>query len=165
MNKGAANHGGQRIGIFIDTQNLYHSARNNFRANINYEEVIAEAVANRDLIRAFAYVVRADSNDESKFFDALSDIGIEVKIKDMQYFHTGEKKADWDVGIAVDIIRMTEKLDTAVLMSGDGDFLDVVKYVQSRGELILRNLPEALRSALDGEVQEGDDAVTGGRND
>jgi len=133
MTKNIANHSDQRVGIFIDTQNLYHSAKNKYHANVNYEEVIKAAVAGRKLIRAFAYVIKAENNDEGKFFDALTDIGIEIKIKDIQIFHTGEKKADWDVGIAVDIIRMTEKLDTVVLMSGDGDFVEVIKYVQSRG--------------------------------
>jgi len=133
IDKNIANHPAQRVGIFIDTQNLYHSARSNFRANVNYEELIATAVAGRLFVRAFAYVIKSEGNEELKFFDALEDLGIETRIKDLQIFHTGEKKADWDVGIAVDMIRMTEKLDAVVLVSGDGDFVEVVKYVKSRG--------------------------------
>jgi uncharacterized LabA/DUF88 family protein len=128
-----ASHSDQRVGIFIDTQNLYHSARSNFRANVNYQELIKKAVNGRKLIRAFAYVIRSAEMTEEKFFDALEDIGIEIKVKDLQVFHTGAKKADWDVGLAVDMIRMTEKVDTVVLASGDGDFLEVLRYCKSRG--------------------------------
>ena len=123
----------QRVGIFIDTQNLYHSAHSLFNANVNYKNLIETGVAGRRLIRAFAYVIKSESGDESKFFEALSDLGIEVKVKDLQIFYSGEKKADWDVGIAMDIVRMSDKLDAAVLVSGDGDFTEVLKYVRSRG--------------------------------
>ena len=133
MNINLAAHGDQRVAIFIDTQNLYHSAKSNFRANVNYEELINVAVNGRKLVRAFAYVIRSEENTEGKFFEALEDIGIETRVKDLQIFHTGAKKADWDVGIAVDMIRLTEKVDVVVLASGDGDFLEVVRYCQSRG--------------------------------
>lgn len=123
----------QRVGIFIDTQNLYHSARTNFSAHVNYSAMIEAAVHGRKLIRAFAYVIKSEAGDETTFFDALSDIGIEMRVKDLQIFHSGEKKADWDVGIAIDIVRMSEKLDAVVLVSGDGDFLEVLRYVKSRG--------------------------------
>lgn len=123
----------QRVGVFIDTQNLYHSARSLFNANVNYKTLMEEAVRNRRLIRAFAYVIKADSSDESKFFDALGEMGIETRLKDLQIFISGEKKADWDVGIAMDIVRMSEKLDAVVLVSGDGDFTEVLKYARSRG--------------------------------
>lgn len=126
-------HPTQRVGIFIDTQNLYHSARSLFKAHVNYRALMDHAVAGRQLVRAFAYVIRSETQDESKFIEALSDLGIEIREKDLQVFHTGQKKADWDVGIAIDIVRMSEKLDSVVLVSGDGDFTEVLKYVRSRG--------------------------------
>jgi uncharacterized LabA/DUF88 family protein len=119
--------------MFIDTQNMYHSARSAFNAHVNYRAMVETAVAGRRLIRAFAYVIRSDSSEETKFFDALTDLGIETRVKDLQIFYSGEKKADWDVGIAIDIVRMSEKLDAVVLVSGDGDFTEVLKYVRSRG--------------------------------
>ncbi len=128
-----ANHPSQRVGVFIDTQNLYHSARANYKANVNYANLVKEAVAGRRLIRAFAYVIKSESGEESKFFEALSDLGIETRVKDLQIFYSGEKKADWDVGLAMDIVRLSEKLDAIVLVSGDGDFLEVLKYVKSKG--------------------------------
>ncbi len=126
-------HADQRVGIFIDTQNLYHSARSNYGAHVNYQAMIEAGLAGRKLMRAFAYVIKSEAGDESKFFEALNDMGIETRVKDLQVFYNGEKKADWDVGIAIDIVRMSEKLDTVVLVSGDGDFLEVLRYVKSRG--------------------------------
>jgi uncharacterized LabA/DUF88 family protein len=126
-------HKAQRVGIFIDTQNLYHSARSNYNANVNYKGLVEEAVAGRLLVRAFAYVIKSETAEESKFFDALNELGIENRVKDLQVFYNGEKKADWDVGIAIDIVRLSEKLDVVVLVSGDGDFAEVLKYVRSRG--------------------------------
>lgn len=128
-----ASHTDQRVAIFIDTQNLYHSAKANYRANVNYEELVRKAVGDRKLVRAFAYVIKSEESTEEKFFGALEEIGIETRVKDLQIFHTGAKKADWDVGIAVDMIRLTEKVDVIVLASGDGDFLEVVRFCQSRG--------------------------------
>ncbi|HMR01257.1 MAG TPA: NYN domain-containing protein [Candidatus Gracilibacteria bacterium] len=131
MNKSL--HPAQRVGIFIDTQNLYHSARSLFKSHVNYAELMKHAIADRHLVRAFAYVIRSEGQDESKFIDALAELGIEIREKDLQVFYSGEKKADWDVGIAIDIVRMSEKLDAVVLVSGDGDFTEVLKYVRSRG--------------------------------
>jgi uncharacterized LabA/DUF88 family protein len=155
-------HGDQRVGIFIDTQNLYHSARANYQANVNYKALVEEAVSGRKLVRAFAYVIKADSNDESKFFDALGDLGIETRVKDLQVFYSGEKKADWDVGIAIDIVRMCEKLDAIVLVSGDGDFTEVLKYVTSRG---LRAEVMAFKKTCSQKlVDEADDFIDLGAN-
>ncbi len=132
-NSSQLRHPYQRVGIFIDTQNLYHSARSLFNSNVNYKSLVDGAVGERRLIRAFAYVIKSETNDESKFFEALTDLGIETRVKDLQIFYSGEKKADWDVGIAMDIVRLSEKIDTVVLVSGDGDFLEVLRYVKSRG--------------------------------
>ena len=123
----------QRVGIFVDTQNLYHSAKSNYNSHVNYRGLVNAALNGRRLVRAFAYVIKSEHTEEVKFFDALNDMGIETRIKDIQVFYSGEKKADWDVGIAIDIVRLSEKLDVVVLVSGDGDFTEVLKYVRSRG--------------------------------
>jgi uncharacterized LabA/DUF88 family protein len=123
-------HKGQRVGIFIDTQNLYHGAKNLYRSKVNFQNIITDILADRDLIRAIAYVINTDSVEEQNFFDALEKIGIETKIKDIQIFSSGSKKADWDVGLAIDAIRMAPKLDVVVVASGDGDFVHLVQYLQ-----------------------------------
>ncbi len=123
-------HKDQRVGIFIDVPNLYHSAKNIYRAKVNFKEVLKTAVANRKLIRVIAYSIRTETGEEQAFFEALTKIGIEVKMKDLQIFPGGMKKGDWDVGLAVDAIELGEKLDAVVLVTGDGDFLPLVKYLQ-----------------------------------
>lgn len=124
-------HKEQRVGIFIDTQNLYHSAKNLYHARVNFGAIMKEALGNRALIRAVAYVITTEAGDEKNFFEALAKIGIEAKTKDLQIFSGGAKKADWDVGLAVDAIKMAPKLDTIIIASGDGDFIPLVEYLQT----------------------------------
>ena len=124
-------HKEQRVGIFIDTQNLYHSAKNLYGARVNFGQIVKDALANRALIRAIAYVITTESGDEKGFFEALEKMGIETKTKNLQVFAGGAKKADWDVGLAVDAIKMAPKLDTVVLASGDGDFIPLVEYLKT----------------------------------
>ncbi len=126
-------HKEQRVGVFIDTQNLYHCARNLYKARVNFGAVLKEAVAGRKLVRAVAYVITTEAGDEKNFFEALSKLGIETKTKDLQIFAGGAKKADWDVGLAVDAIKMANRLDAVVIISGDGDFIPLVEYLQTVG--------------------------------
>jgi len=123
-------HKNQRVGIFIDTQNLYHSAKNLYKARVNFGQVVKDALAGRSLIRAVAYVITTESGEEKGFFDALEKVGIETKTKNLQIFSGGAKKADWDVGLAVDAIKLAPKLDTVIIVSGDGDFVPLVEYLQ-----------------------------------
>ena len=124
-------HKEQRVGVFIDTQNLYHSAKNLYHTKVNFGSVVKEAVDGRALIRAMAYVITTESGEEKGFFDALEKMGIETKTKDLQIFSGGAKKADWDVGLAVDAIKMAPKLDAVILISGDGDFVPLVEYLKT----------------------------------
>lgn len=126
-------HKEQRVGVFIDTQNLYHSARNLYNARVNFGAVLKDAVAGRKLVRAVAYVITTEAGDEKNFFEALAKLGIETKTKDLQIFAGGSKKADWDVGLAVDAIKMSNRLDSVVIVSGDGDFIPLVEYLQTVG--------------------------------
>jgi uncharacterized LabA/DUF88 family protein len=123
-------HSSQRVAVFIDTQNLYHTARNLYHAKINFGAVLSNAVAGRQLIRARAYVVNTESGEEKAFFEALEKVGIEIRTKDLQIFSGGAKKADWDVGLAVDAISAAPKLDAVILATGDGDFVPLVEYLQ-----------------------------------
>ena len=126
-------HKEQRVGVFIDTQNLYHSARNLYKARVNFGAVLKDAVSGRKLVRAVAYVITTEAGDEKNFFEALSKLGIETKTKDLQIFAGGTKKADWDVGLAIDAIKMSPRLDSVVIVSGDGDFVPLVEYLQIIG--------------------------------
>ncbi|MBI3572208.1 NYN domain-containing protein [Candidatus Kaiserbacteria bacterium] len=122
-------HPAQRVGVFIDTQNLYHSAKHLYKARVNFAKILEEAVGGRTLVRAIAYVIKTESGEESAFFEALTKIGIETKVKDLQVFADGTKKADWDVGLAIDAVKLAPKLDTVVLATGDGDFIPLIQYL------------------------------------
>lgn len=129
-------HKEQRVGVFVDVQNMYHSAKNLYHCRANFKEILRSATANRKLIRAFAYVIKSKSAEEQKFFEALEKQGFELKMKDLQIFFGGVKKADWDVGIAMDAIKLSPKLDVIVLVTGDGDFLPLVDYLQQHGQMV-----------------------------
>jgi len=129
-------HREQRVAVFIDVQNMYHSARNLHGARVNFKAVVDAAVANRKLIRSFAYVVRTKTGEEKPFFDALIKEGIETRVKDLQEFYGGAKKADWDVGMAIDAVRTADIVDTVVIVSGDGDFIPLVDYLKGRGRRV-----------------------------
>ena len=121
----------QRVGVFIDIQNLYHSAKNLYGSRVNFGELLRHLTKDMRLVRALAYVVKSDpSTGEDAFFGALEKGGIELRSKDIQIFAGGAKKADWDVGLAVDAIRMANMFDVVILVSGDGDFVPLVKYLQ-----------------------------------
>lgn len=128
--KNPLKHPDQRVGVFIDVQNLYYSAKNLHGMKVNFGNIVKEAVAGRKLIRAIAYVVRTESQEEQSFFTALYNLGIETREKELQVFNSGNKKADWDVGLAVDAIRLAPSLDAVVIVSGDGDYLPLVEYLQ-----------------------------------
>lgn len=121
----------QRVAILVDVQNLYYSAKNLYKSRISFKNLLQLVLSKRLLVRAIAYVIKADANDkENEFFDALNSAGFEVKEKLLQVFYGGAKKGDWDLGIAMDAIRLGHKVDSIVLVSGDGDFKPVVNYLQ-----------------------------------
>lgn len=124
-------HKEQRVGILVDVSNMYHSAKNLYSKKVNFKEILSKAVADRKLIRATAYAIRTENKEEAPFIEALEQQGFEVKMKDLQIFAGGAKKADWDVGIAIDAIKLADKLDVIVIVSGDGDYLPLVSYLQN----------------------------------
>jgi len=126
----------QRVEALIDVQNLYHSAKNLYKSKVNFREILKTAIAGRKFIRAFAYVVKTKTGEEKPFFEALTKLGIEMRVKDLQEFYDGMKKADWDVGITVDAIRLSPNLDALILVSGDGDYVPLVEYLQNQGKQV-----------------------------
>lgn len=150
-------HPDQRVGVFIDVQNMYYSARNLHNKKVHFGNIVKESVAGRKLIRAIAYVVRTETKEEAPFFEALYNLGIETREKDLQIFQSGMKKADWDVGLAVDAIRLAPSLDAIVIVSGDGDYLPLVEYLQSMGKQVeIAAFGETTSSKL---VEQADDVL------
>jgi uncharacterized LabA/DUF88 family protein len=126
-----------RVGVFVDVQNLYYSARNLYKSYVNFSKIRVLSETHGKIVRSVAYGVKADIPTEESFFDALKEAGFEVKLKDLQIFPGGMKKGDWDVGMTVDMIRMAPKLDIVVLVSGDGDFVDLIDYLQNLGVYVI----------------------------
>src|SRR3989338_7784250 len=121
----------QRVVVLVDVQNLYYSAKNLYQSRVNYKNLPTLVTQKRLLVRAIAYVIKADpSEKENGFFDAVNSGGFEVKEKLLQTFYGGAKKGDWGLGIAVDAIRLGHQVDSIILVSGDGDFKPVVNYLQ-----------------------------------
>ncbi len=123
----------QRVGIFIDVSNMYMSAQNLYQTNVNFHHVMKVGIAGRNLVRAFAYVIETKGGKEKDFLQVLADLGYEVRSKPLQVFKSGAKKGDWDVGLAIDVVRLMPLLDTVVLVSGDGDYVDLLDYLRGHG--------------------------------
>ncbi|MFH1575648.1 MAG: NYN domain-containing protein [Candidatus Nealsonbacteria bacterium] len=129
-------HKEQRVAILIDVQNMYHSAKNIYGKKVNFAEILKTGVSDRKLIRAFAYVVRTKTGEEKPFFEALTGLGFETRVRDLQEFYGGMKKADWDVGITIDAVKTAPSVDVIVLVSGDGDFIQLVEYLKNQGKRV-----------------------------
>lgn len=126
----------QRVAVFIDTQNMYHSAKHLHGARLAFGKAVEMVAEGRPVVRAIAYVAKSKTGEETGFFEAMKEMGIELKIKDIQEFSSGEKKADWDVGIAIDAVKLADKVDVVVLMTGDGDFVPLVEYLHGHGVIV-----------------------------
>ncbi|WP_256687620.1 LabA-like NYN domain-containing protein [Halococcus qingdaonensis] len=124
---------GQRVAVLVDSQNLYHTTQSVYSRNIDYEELLDEAVAGRELTRAIAYVIRANSPNEENFFEALQEIGFETKIKEIKTHADGSKSADWDVGMILDAVTLAPNLDSVVICTGDGDFSRLCSHLRHEG--------------------------------
>ena len=121
-----------RVGIFVDVQNIFYAA-NEFDARLDFEKLLELSVGKRRLIRAMAYVVQSPNTDQSSFISMLRQKSYEVRSKDLRQRSDGSAKGDWDMGMAIDIMRFVDKLDVVILVSGDGDFVPLVDLVKTLG--------------------------------
>lgn len=153
----------QRVSLLVDVGNMYHSAKNLFGGRVNYGKILETAVANRKLVRAIAYVIKAQSEEETHFFEALTGQGFEIQAKELQIFPGGMKKGDWDVGISIDAIKMADKLDTVILASGDGDYLPLVRYLQENKGCRVEIMAFS-ESASRGLIEEADEFINLSKN-
>jgi len=154
-------HPAQRVGILADAQNLYHTAQSLHSRNVDYAALLEEAVDDRSLVRAIAYVIRADSPEEETFFEAITEIGFETRIKEIKTYADGSKKADWDVGMSLDAITLASHVDTMVLCTGDGDFTRLCSHLRHEGVRVEvmafgSSTAEALVGAADAFVDLGE---------
>jgi uncharacterized LabA/DUF88 family protein len=126
------------VAVLVDMQNIYYGAKSILGRKMDFEKLLKVGVRNRRLYRAIVYLVNLDKVDQTKFIYALKKIGYEIKVKEPKRFYQQDRveyKANWDMGIAIDAIAMAEnnKVDVVVLMSGDGDFVDLVNFLKAKG--------------------------------
>lgn len=126
----------ETIAIFVDSQNLYYSARMGYAAKVNYEKLLRLITGKRNLIKAYAYIVQPPEGDVKPFAMSLERIGYIVKTKDVRTRADGSAKANWDMGIALDILGLIDRVDTIVLASGDGDFVPLVDFIKGTGKRV-----------------------------
>lgn len=148
--------------VLIDVQNMYHSAKNLYHGRVNFGNVLKQATAGRQLIRAVGYVISTETGEEKSFFEALEKIGIETKTKDLQIFPGGLKKADWDVGLAIDAVRLAPSVDVEVIVSGDGDYVPLIEYLRNQGKQVEviafgRSASAKLKEAADDFIDLGEE--------
>jgi len=157
----------QRVGIFVDVQNLFYSARNIYDSKINFERLREFITARRRLVRAIAYLVQREGVDQTGFIEALRRFGYETRVKLLKERADGSAKGDWDMGIALDTIAISDRLDTVVIVSGDGDFVPLVEVLKTRGvrvEVVAfeRSTAGELREAADLYIPIGEDLLIKG---
>lgn len=125
----------ERVALFIDVQNMWYAARqqHGISARVDFEKLMQAAVSDRRLIRAYAYVIQTPEVDQSGFVTMLEQFSYEVKRKDLRRRSDGSAKGDWDMEMAIDMIRIAEKVDVVILASGDGDFVSLIQLLKELG--------------------------------
>ncbi|MFC6617560.1 NYN domain-containing protein [Deinococcus radiophilus] len=131
-----------RVGIFIDTQNLYHSARDLLERTVNFETLLHTGADGRELVHAIAYTVEREGEATARpFIYKLSTLGFKVRRMNLTMHYVGDSgrpiyEGNWDMGMVADMVRLMDHLDIVVLGSGDGDFTDMVEVLQERGKRV-----------------------------
>ncbi|MCK5689332.1 NYN domain-containing protein [Myxococcota bacterium] len=126
-----------RVGLFVDVANIAGAARRLYKSDLEYDSLISQAGAGRQLSLARAYVIRKESGGKyERFASIMREFGYKVLAKQPKVFDDGTTKADWDVALVVDIMALCEKLDIIVLASGDGDFLPLVGALKAKGKRV-----------------------------
>ena len=136
----------ERVAVFVDGANLYHSIKNYYKGVLDYDRLLSAAVGDRKLLRATFYIVEKQETEESagtpsarSFVYNLNKFGYKVRSKPLVVHESltpeGDRtishKGDWDIGLVVDMMRLANHADTYVLVSGDGDYVEAIEYLQS----------------------------------
>ena len=122
----------EKVSIFVDVQNIYYTCRQAYQANFDYNKFWSEVTNNREVLSAFAYATDRGDEKQIQFQNILRAIGFTVKLKPMLQRLDGTAKADWDVGIALDVYEAAQSCDTVILASGDGDFGILLQRIKQR---------------------------------
>ncbi|MGH2488787.1 MAG: NYN domain-containing protein, partial [Candidatus Limnocylindria bacterium] len=123
----------KNVAVFVDVANLYYAARGQ-DVDVDYVALLKHATKGRDLIRAYAYSgLDPENENQKKFLDFLGKNGYKVVAKDIRKFGDGRVKANLDIELVVDLFRLADRMDVAVIVSGDGDFAPAIRALQDEG--------------------------------
>ena len=122
----------EKIGIFVDVQNIYYTCRQAYQGNFDYTKFWNVVTNDREVVCAYAYATDKGDIKQEKFQNILKKIGFSIQLKSMLKRKDGTVKADWDVGIALDVFEKASQCDTIVLASGDGDFGILLDRIRER---------------------------------
>ncbi len=134
----------QRVAVFVDVQNMYYAARNLYSSKLEFSKLLRFLGRGRPLCRAIAYIVERPGMEQDKFIEVLKRNGYEVHKKVLIERADGSQKGDWDLGIALDAVALADRIDAAVLVTGDGDFTALCRYLRTRGVRVeVASFPES----------------------
>ena len=123
----------RNVAVFVDVANVFYAAKA-AGVDIDYVTLLKTITANRDLIRAYAYTgLDPDNENQKAFHNFLDRNNYKVVSKDVRKYGDGRFKANLDIELVVDLVRLAPKLDIAVVISGDGDFAPAIRAVQDMG--------------------------------
>lgn len=122
----------KKVSLFVDVQNIYYTTKQIYNSHFDYNAFWKRATSNREIVRAIAYAINKDDQQQRNFQNILRGIGFEVKLKPYLQRCDGSAKADWDVGITIDILEYAPDTDIIVLASGDGDFELLVNKIRAK---------------------------------
>ena len=123
----------QRVGIFVDVQNMFYAAKHLYNSKLNFARLRDYIARGRPLVRSISYVVQTPEIDQSNFLTMLRSNGYEIRAKELKQRPDGSPKGDWDMGLALDALSMCDRLDVVAIVSGDGDFVELVNFLKARG--------------------------------
>lgn len=127
----------KKVLVVADVSNLYYTVLSKLGGKVSYSQLLKKAIDEKTetLYRAIAY--GADYDQETvKFQHALRSIGFETQYKQVKEFRSGERKADWDVGIAMDVVKILPFVDVVVFCTADSDLVPCMEYAANQGRQV-----------------------------
>ena len=139
-----------KVAVFADVQNMYYTVKQRYNCHFDYGVLLEQATSGRSIVKAIAYATDKGDRKQIDFQQILRRIGFEIKLTPFLQRRDGSAKGDWDVGIALDMIKYANRVDTIVLASGDGDYTVVVDKIRHEHDVSVEiyGVPDLTASTL-----------------